>query len=1236
MSFSLLSFNARGLRNNLKRKAVFLYLKKFKSDFCLLQESHSTKDDLQFWKSQWANDLWGAHKSVKMAGVTVLKDYFGGKIIGHESDLEGHYIIFTVSILQKYIIFINLYGYNTYSENRNLFDILDDRICFWLNKYPNAYLIVGGDFNVVIDNKLDRIPPKDSKPHNSYLIDFAEKFDLYDIFRKKSPDLKCYTWSSKDFSKQSRLDFWLISKQITLADAEVNIHAAPLSDHKIITLNIVLSSAANIPRAICWKLNNSLLLHETVINNINRLITTRWEEATNHQSYSLYWELLKFDVSKYIRSYSSTLTKRRRAEEEDLCEKIALLSKKNINLTDIELIQLSECQNKLDDIYKRKAQGAFVRSRLRWMEEGEQCSSYFFSLEKSKIKKQTIDTLKIQDHTVNDNKIIASYCSEFYTKLYSSNFNEQYTFQVLNSIKSCKTISDSDKKHCDNPLMLTEVQEAIQKLKKNKSPGNDGLSGEFYKTFSTQLAPFLLSVYNESINKGTLPPTLTQGLTVLIPKPKKDLLLLDNWRPICLLNNDYKILANILANRIKGTLPSIIDEFQSGFMKKRHITNNIRLVYDLLDYSDLIHDNSFVLFLDFYKAFDTLEHEFIYQSLNKFGYGNFFTKAIQTLYSRSNSSIQLKYGTSPRFNVLRGVRQGCPISAYLFLLAAQLLSTSILESNVQGISIANREITISQVADDTTLFLKDVSQIPKAIEVIQKFSKASGLCLNLNKCELLSLKECNESVLYNIPVKSSVTYLGIVITKNTDEQCKLNFNPIIDKTKRRFNQWLQRDLSLNGRILLTKAEGISRLIYTALALHVDANTSKLIDKILYNFVWKNKTHYIKNSVITNSFDSGGLNFLDFTSLNYTFKINWLRNFLHSPESVWNFIPNFIFSKLGGLSFVLKCNYNIEKLPTKLSEYHKQMLLAWSMVYKHSFSPHTYLIWNNYNILFKNRSLFFQNWFNSNIMYVKQLFNSTGQLMNYSEFLCTYHIPVTPKEFAVVMDAIPSGVIMLFKDHSTTPFSYPSPVTETTIGKVCFSTYPNRNRKIRALFQKSIATVPYVTHHWKQFVDNIQWTKVWTLPYSFFITNKQREISYKLLHRCYPAKYNLRKVMDTTCTFCETEIETSVHLFWTCPYTVIFWKEFVNFVRCFLKHFILLYKDMLFGFYKIHNLEKKHYYIINLLLLLGKFHIHKSKVLKRKPLFKILKLEFQQYKETIQQSSKFKAKQTLDFIHFFGL
>ncbi len=393
-------------------------------------------------------------------------------------------------------------------------------------------------------------------------------------------------------------------------------------------------------------------------------------------------------------------------------------------------------------------------------------------------------------------------------------------------------------------------------------------------------------------------------------------------------------------------------------MKNRHIFNNIRLVFDLIDYSELIEDDSLILFLDFFKAFDTIEHPFIFFCLERFGFGPFFCNAMKTLYAGGNSSVKLGHGTTQRFMLERGIRQGCPASVYLFLIVAQVFSHFIKDSKLEGINIAGRSILISQLADDTALFLKNPTQVHQAIKTIQLFSNASGLYLNIKKCEILDLKNSSLLSLDGIPVKKDVNYLGVVISQNERDRVSLNFNPAFEKIKRKFNLWLLRDLSLRGRVLLSKAEGISRLTYIASTIHLDNKSVNTIDQTLFNFLWKNRVHYIRKSVVVNSLRSGGLDFLDFSTLNNTLKINWLKCCLTKP-SLWNFIPNFIFNQLGGLSFLLMCDYKIEKLPVKLSTFHAQALLAWKLIYKHNFSPQRYFIWNNRCILYKHKSIFWK-------------------------------------------------------------------------------------------------------------------------------------------------------------------------------------------------------------------------------------------------------------------------------------
>lgn len=122
--------------------------------------------------------------------------------------------------------------------------------------------------------------------------------------------------------------------------------------------------------------------------------------------------------------------------------------------------------------------------------------------------------------------------------------------------------------------------------------------------------------------------------------------------------------------------------------------------------------------------------------------------------------------------------------------------------------------------------------------------------------------------------------------------------------------------------------------------------SKKLDSSLFSFIWKHKAHYLKKDILCNQKGNGGLEVLTFETISNMFEINWLCRLGKEKANLWNTIPKFIFNQIGGINFLLKCNYKLEKLPIKLSEFHKQALLSWRLIYTHGFSPTSCYLWNN--------------------------------------------------------------------------------------------------------------------------------------------------------------------------------------------------------------------------------------------------------------------------------------------------
>jgi len=213
--------------------------------------------DSKFWRSQWGSDVWFSNCSERSAGVITMSNRFNGNILHSEGDCNGHFLIHVLSFNNITVLVINMYGYNSNAENSRLLILLESRMKHWLSKFPSAYIIFGGDFNITLNNQIDRWPPGKNSSTSRQLLLLMDRYDLIDIWREKFPDDSGFTWSNKNLSNSSRIDYWLISKALNKEDISVSVHPTPLTDHKAILIRInFFALEKGFTRTSYWKLNN--------------------------------------------------------------------------------------------------------------------------------------------------------------------------------------------------------------------------------------------------------------------------------------------------------------------------------------------------------------------------------------------------------------------------------------------------------------------------------------------------------------------------------------------------------------------------------------------------------------------------------------------------------------------------------------------------------------------------------------------------------------------------------------------------------------------------------------------------------------------------------------------------------------------------------------------------------------------------------------------------------------------
>ena len=308
-------------------------------------------------------------------------------------------------------------------------------------------------------------------------------------------------------------------------------------------------------------------------------------------------------------------------------------------------------------------------------------------------------------------------------------------------------------------------------------------------------------------------------ITLLFKKGDKNLL--GNYRPISLTNTDYKIVAFIFAKRPQKVLDSIISQNQSAYVKGRFIGINARLIIDIFEYCENLGEESILLFLDFHKAFDSVEWSFLFETLKRFNFGDHFIKWMQILYNNPMFRLKNNNWLSKTCSMQRGIRQGCPVSAILFLFVVEILSIKIRQNEeIKGFTKDGMtdEVKIIQHADDCTLPLKDEKSLKVAIHEIEIFSKFSGMKLNLSKTECILLGPLKgrykkiEGVTVN---ESCVKTLGIYVGYNKKMCYDNNWTKTVNDIEKLFESWKKRKLTIFGKVCVINTLAISKLIYVA-------------------------------------------------------------------------------------------------------------------------------------------------------------------------------------------------------------------------------------------------------------------------------------------------------------------------------------------------------------------------------------------------------------------------------------
>jgi hypothetical protein len=326
-----------------------------------------------------------------------------------------------------------------------------------------------------------------------------------------------------------------------------------------------------------------------------------------------------------------------------------------------------------------------------------------------------------------------------------------------------------------NPVTLIELRDILQKFKTERSPGPDGWTSEFFLFFFDLVGPDLLRMVEDTRIRGKISGDLNSTFLVLIPKIDSPLSF-DDYRPISLCNLIYKIVSKVISNRIKPFLGRGLSAEQLGFLKGRRIQDAIGAAHECIHSIKQKNLKALILKLDLKKAFDCIDWDFLRLALHSVGFGENFILWIMACVSSARFAVLVNGEATSFFKSGRGLRQGCPLSPYLFILIMEslslLLAKSTSEHRISGVKVSNLiKIVHLMFVDDVLLLSKaDPEEWSVILEVLRLFSSVSGLTINqskssihywgLSEVELLNLKLSIPFTFINLT--EGFTYLGFI------------------------------------------------------------------------------------------------------------------------------------------------------------------------------------------------------------------------------------------------------------------------------------------------------------------------------------------------------------------------------------------------------------------------------------------------------------------------------------------
>ena len=787
-------------------------------------------------------------------------------------DDEGRFLVSRIEFKHKSICVANVYLPPGRHGRLEYVDDLTELLNSGLTIQPVD--IIGGDWNMVEKTELDRSGQRPLELRDATDIAAVQRLlmtlrngppGLIDGWRGKYPHAREYTHLNRGHGTGSRLDRIYVRKDWSEQGSWAIVPPGSLhTDHSMVIAGIRPGSEPVMRGPGIWRLRPLILEYPLIMTQCEQIFRDLSMTPASPGKLLEQWESIKLALRSYLQKEA---TRNKRAAGR---RKARLMARKSHLSKKVTTPQLQKKANDINEELKSHVEWESLNYASRALGKehilGERPSRYFYAKSNAKAEdRKNIQALKNAANVpVADPEGMLLVAREYYSRLYDRKPSDQQERQDITRLID-KHVSDKNAKTLTKPLSTREVRSAIRSASNGRASGLDGLPVEFYKKmlsgrYGQEFLEYLRIVYCDIQKQARLSPSFIAAYQAILFKYEKDPLKdredLKNYRPLSLLNVDYKLYTTVLMRRLTDALKTVIGPEQTAFLPGRQIGDNVKLVQGLIDRFEGDHSNTLcLLFLDQEKAYDRVSHHYLWAMMKAFGIPEKFTKMIKALYVGKTTRINVNGYLSEPLDVLSGNGQGDPLSCPIYLIAIEGLALLLRNSKLQGIQLRRSLVKCDMYADDTMIpwLLSDAQVSETEVQVcLEKFGSASGALVNWSKTILMILTDQNvTSSLERLGCKvikrgEPYTHLGIPVGVEISDNIQSFWMDMQVKMDNIVTEWLKFHLSSRGRILISKAKVISIARYAFQFLPVPKSILDNMDRIVWRLVWNGKDRGIIN------------------------------------------------------------------------------------------------------------------------------------------------------------------------------------------------------------------------------------------------------------------------------------------------------------------------------------------------------------------------------------------------------